>query len=210
MANEEKQIRPEQEPDVKRKLEWQKRQAGSIQPIGDIPSREAEQGGGKQEREAQEKSLDQEQPELKSTGERHLAQILKNQREKALHSQKAKQAQQKLESIEGVEKTYKGIKNIIRVIKMVTGGLGSIGEIFASAPSFILIAHLEWLYSFFNKKYKIAWWEKAFVLIADCIIGLIFLFVVLLVAILAYVFANPIETVKEIGLGGLKEIIGGE
>lgn len=224
MPNDNEQNRAEQEKEIARELYRQRRMALSP-PLGEIPSGEISQAGLSPEvqgakkkevlgegatREEGQKAQGREQTEVEPEKEARLARALRQKREQSLKSQKAKQAVEALKGIGGVggaKDVYKGIKQIIRVIKLVTGGAGSIGEILVSAPSFILVAHAEWLYSaFLNPKYKIAWWEKALVLIADFIIFVIFLLVIVLIALIAYFIQNPLSAIQAMGLGALKPL----
>lgn len=210
MANGDEQNRAEQEKEIAREL-YRQRRLTPTPPLSGMPSGETqkkEEGKNKRtSEEIQQERQEPEQPESGPESESRLARALRQKREQALKSQKAKQAVEALKGIGGAKDVYKGIKQIIRVIKLVTGGAGSIGEILVSAPSFILVAHAEWLYSaFLNPKYKIAWWEKALVLIADFIIFVIFLLVFALIALIAYFIQNPLPAIQAMGLGALKPL----
>ena len=113
----------------------------------------------------------------------------------------------------GTVNRYRTIQRAVDGVKLLTGGLGSIGEVFFSAWVFIFVAHGEWLYSsFVNPQYKIAWWKKVLVILADLLIFTILLFLVTLVGTIGYLFTHPLETIKIVfgaAWEGLKNLIGG-
>lgn len=90
---------------------------------------------------------------------------------------KKKEAEVKTEE-EEKENPYKRIQRVLDFIKIFSGVTASMGDMVVSAPTFLIVAHGEWIFSKLVPKYKIPRWKKMLVVAVDIFIFLFFLILI--------------------------------
>lgn len=96
------------------------------------------------------------------------------ERSKEIEKEKKRKAEVKTEE-EEKENPYKRIQRVLDFIKVFSGVTASMGDLVVSAPTFLVVAHGEWIFSKLVPKYKIPGWKKMLVVAVDIFIFLFFL-----------------------------------
>lgn len=112
---------------------------------------------------------------------RRLRQLKEAKRKELAALAEADSAQGKMSA--AVNK-YKRIKRIVQAVKIISAAGASVGDVLVSAGTFLVTAHVEWIYSKFNANYPFAPWERRLVIFVDIIIFLELLAIAVIITVI--------------------------